>query len=104
MRARSFTRWLARSRIEFEYDPVKSASNKAKHGIDFEEIKALWDDESRLEIDAHYDGEQRSIVIGTMDGRHWSVIVTYREGRVCIISARRSRKSEVILYEQGDID
>jgi uncharacterized DUF497 family protein len=26
----------------FEYDPKKSEANKAKHGIDFEEAKALW--------------------------------------------------------------
>ncbi len=26
----------------FEYDPKKSEANKAKHGIDFEETKALW--------------------------------------------------------------
>lgn len=29
--------------MEFEYDPAKSASNKAKHGVNFEEAKALWD-------------------------------------------------------------
>ena len=28
--------------IEFEYDPVKSASNHDKHGIDFEEAHLLW--------------------------------------------------------------
>jgi uncharacterized protein len=37
-------------------------------------------------------------VIGQIDGKHWSV-VTYREQRVRIISARRSRKEEVALYE-----
>ena len=26
----------------FEYDPVKSARNRAKHGIDFEQAKRLW--------------------------------------------------------------
>ena len=30
---------------EFEFDPAKSQVNKAKHGIDFEEAKALWDTE-----------------------------------------------------------
>jgi uncharacterized DUF497 family protein len=32
-------------------------------------------------------------------GKHWSVVVTYREQRARIISARRSRKEEVALYE-----
>ena len=30
--------------MEFEYDPVKSETNKKKHGIDFEEVQALWFD------------------------------------------------------------
>jgi uncharacterized DUF497 family protein len=28
--------------MKFEYDPGKSAENKRKHGIDFEEAQALW--------------------------------------------------------------
>jgi uncharacterized DUF497 family protein len=28
--------------VEFEFDPRKSESNKAKHGIDFVEAQALW--------------------------------------------------------------
>lgn len=31
--------------------------------------------------------------------KHWSAVVTYREGRVRLISVRRSRKKEVELYE-----
>ena len=30
--------------MRFEYDPDKSAANKAKHRLDFEEAQALWDD------------------------------------------------------------
>lgn len=28
--------------MKFEYDSDKSARNKIKHGIDFEEAQALW--------------------------------------------------------------
>jgi uncharacterized protein len=28
----------------FEYDPNKSAENKRKHGIDFEDAQRLWAD------------------------------------------------------------
>jgi len=38
--------------MNFEYDPSKSVGNKDKHGIDFEEAKALWDDYNRLEVPA----------------------------------------------------
>ena len=36
--------------MEFEFDPQKSESNKKKHGIDFNEAQALWDDPEVIEI------------------------------------------------------
>jgi len=36
--------------MEFEFDPKKSGSNKQKHGIDFYEAQALWDDPDLIEI------------------------------------------------------
>jgi len=53
----------------------------------------------RIEIPAWTEDEPRWLVVGQIDGKHWSVVVTYREDRVRIISARRSRKEEVALYE-----
>lgn len=83
----------------FEFDQRKSASNKAKHGIDFVEGQALFEDEKRLEIPARTEDEPRYLVIGVVDGKHWSAVVTYREGRTRIISVRRSREEEVGWYE-----
>jgi len=85
--------------VEFEVDPAKSASNLEKHGIDFTAAQALWQDVMRVEIPARTVDEARWLVIGEIGGKHWSVVVTYREQRVRIISARRSRKEEVALYE-----
>jgi uncharacterized protein len=81
--------------VEFEFD----AANLEKHGIDFTLSQQLWQDVARVEIPARTTDEPRWLVIGRIDGRHWSVVVTYRQGRVRIISARRSRKEEVALYE-----
>jgi uncharacterized DUF497 family protein len=86
-------------RMEFEFDPAKSASNLEKHGIDFDGVQAIWQDLMRTEIPARTTDEPRWLVVGQIDGKHWSVVVTYREQRVRIISARRSRKEEVALYE-----
>jgi uncharacterized DUF497 family protein len=85
--------------VEFEFDPAKSAANLEKHGIDFTQAQQLWQDVTRVEIPARTTDEPRSLVIGRTDGKHWSVVVTYRQGRARIISARRSRKEEVALYE-----
>ena len=85
--------------MELESDPVTSASNLEKHGIDFIAVQALWDDPMRVEIPARTVDEPRWLVIGQIAGRHWSAVVTYREERVRVISARRSRMEETALYE-----
>ena len=36
--------------VEFEWDPAKSASNKRKHGIDFEQAQAIWEDPGRVRL------------------------------------------------------
>jgi len=85
--------------MEFEFDPKKSDSNKQKHGLDFHEARALWDDPDLLEIPVQTIDEPRYLVIGTIEGKHWSGIITYRGDKVRIISVRRSRKEEVEIYE-----
>jgi uncharacterized protein len=85
--------------MEFEFDPEKSAGNKAKHGIDFQEAQALWQDLDLLEIPVKTSDEERFLVVGIIDGKHWSGVITYRSGKIRIISVRRSRKEEVKLYE-----
>jgi uncharacterized DUF497 family protein len=85
--------------MEFEFDEAKSLANKAKHGIDFVEIQALWLDEIRVEIPARTQDEPRFIVIGRISDIHWSAVLSYREGRTRLISVRRSRAEEVAIYE-----
>jgi uncharacterized DUF497 family protein len=43
--------------------------------------------------------EPRYLVIGQIGGKHWSAVITYREQNIRIISVRRSRDEEVMLYE-----
>ena len=85
--------------MEFEFDPRKSAANKRKHGIDFVEAQALWDDPDLIEIPARTQDEARFLVVGKIVEKHWSGVITYRDNRVRIISVRRSRKEEVEIYE-----
>jgi len=85
--------------MEFEFDPRKSAANKRKHGIDFVEAQALWDDEDLIEIPACTADEARFLVIGMIANKQWSGVITYRDDNIRIISVRRSRKEEVVIYE-----
>jgi uncharacterized DUF497 family protein len=85
--------------MNFEYDSAKSEHNKEKHGIDFKQAQALWEDMDLLEIPAENIDEPRVMVIGKIADKHWSGIITYRADRIRIISVRRARKEEVALYE-----
>jgi uncharacterized protein len=83
----------------FEFNEAKSRANKAKHGIDFVEAQALWQDDNLLRIGARLEDEQRFVMIGLIGGKHWSAVVTYRASAVRLISVRRSRAREVQAYE-----
>jgi uncharacterized DUF497 family protein len=86
----------------FEYDPEKSAENKRKHGLDFEEATALWNDAALVEIPARVSDEPRWVVIGKLEEKHWSAVVTRRGENIRLISVRRSRDEEVAIYEGED--
>ena len=86
-------------KYEFEFDENKSKINKKKHGIDFIEIQLLWNDPDYVEIPARTEDELRNLIIGRIENTIWSVVVTYRGNKTRIISARRSREKEMIIYE-----
>lgn len=83
----------------FEFDPKKSKSNLEKHGIDFLAAQDIWLDADFVELQAKSSDEPRSLVIGKIGEKHWSAIITFRLENIRIISVRRSRASEVALYE-----
>ena len=83
----------------FEFNEAKSLSNRSKHGIDFVEAQELWNDTMLLEIPAKTEDEPRHLVIGRINGKHWSAVITYRGLNIRLISIRRSRIEEVVLYE-----
>ncbi|WP_172136299.1 BrnT family toxin [Adlercreutzia sp. ZJ473] len=86
--------------MAFEYDPNKSAANKEKHGIDFEEAQGLWDDEWRMATAVQYRGERRELLIAHYAGSCWTAIYTMRGERIRIISVRRATQKEVAYYDR----
>ena len=85
--------------IEFEYDPGKSAANRLKHGISLEEVQKLWL-VSRIIIQAHSVDEPRYMVIGRLEDKFYSCVFTMRGSVIRLISARRSRKEEELIYHE----
>jgi uncharacterized protein len=85
--------------VEFEFDPQKSAINKAKHGIDFIEARALWKSK-HVRLGAKDALEKRYMILGKIHREHWSAIITYRGATIRIISVRKSTPTEIATYEK----
>ena len=84
--------------MDFEYDPIKSCSNKDKHGINFEEATLLWKDPKQIIVPARTVNEERFALIGEYRERIWTAIFTVRDDKIRIISVRRARDGEAKGY------
>ena len=95
--------------IEFAWDEVKNRSNRAKHGLGFEQAVAVFDDPFRqMRQDRTEGGEMRWQTIGSI-GAFRIVLVAHTifdldlDREVYrLISARRATKKEVRDYERGN--
>ncbi|MDR1634539.1 MAG: BrnT family toxin [Bifidobacteriaceae bacterium] len=90
--------------LEFEWDPAKSAANKVKHGVDFEEAKVIWQDPKRAVIKSKHEGEPRQLVIAPLNGRMRTAIITMRGNVIRIISVRRSWNRGEAYYARRGLD
>jgi uncharacterized DUF497 family protein len=86
--------------LKFEFDENKSASNREKHGIDFEEAKVLWNDKDKIILDSAFKEEPRSVLIASLSGKIFVAVYTLRSDAIRIISVRRAHVKEAQLYEQ----
>ena len=86
--------------MNFEWDDEKSQRTLAERGIDFASIVKVWNDDDAIEITARSDTEPRWAKIGKFEEIIYVVIFTRRNSRIRIISARRARPNEEIIYGQ----
>jgi uncharacterized DUF497 family protein len=82
-----------------EWNEEKAASNRRKHGIDFDEAIAIFYGTSLLRR-SDRDTEERWLAIGETEGRVVTVVFTWRGDALRIISARRARRNERRTYYQ----
>ena len=91
--------------MSFEWDRKKATDNSAKHGVSFDEARAVFDDDLFLVFaDPDHSGEEdRFLIMGqTKDGRLLVVAYTGREDVIRIISAREATPRERRFYaEEG---
>ena len=85
----------------FEYDSRKSKVNAKKHGISFEETYHLWNDPYLIRVRAkNVEGEERFAYIGLIEDNYWTAIATIRNDKIRLISCRRARKNEKVIYDE----
>ncbi len=87
--------------MRFEFDQAKNEINKAKHGVSFEQIQALWTVYGIEYSLGMVNGEFRYMRIGKLRETYYSVVYSYRRGSdVRLISARQASPREISQYEQ----
>lgn len=90
------------SHLEFEWSPVKAASNVKKHGVSFEEARTAFEDEEALLIPdpEHSVGEERFVLLGVSAASRLVVVIHCERGPdvIRIISARKADRTERATY------
>ena len=85
--------------MEFEWDENKRLSNLRKHGIDFRDVRFVFDGDTVMVNDDRDDyGENRFITFGLLQGRVVAIVHTDRQNCTRIISARKASKYEQQLF------
>jgi len=90
--------------LKFEWDANKARTNRAKHGISFEEYSSIFGDPLSLTIPdpAHSQVEDRFVTISLSHrGKLLVVVHTERGDNIRIISARSASRRERQTYEKS---
>ena len=81
----------------FEWDPHKDRANVRRHGVDFADAVAVFEDERAITVrdDLTAVDEQRWLTLGRdIRGRILVVAYTWRGQRIRVFSARRATAEE----------
>ncbi len=83
-----------------EFDPVKDAINRSKHGLGLSDFTG-FDDDPLLQIDDRTDyGESRYRAFGRIGGVAHCLVYTVRGDSLRLISFRRAHEKELQRYER----
>jgi uncharacterized DUF497 family protein len=87
--------------MAFEWDAAKNRANLTKHGVDFADAVAVFEDPLALtRADPDARGEPRFVTLGVdAFGRHLVVVYAERGAHIRLISARPASRKERATYE-----
>ncbi len=88
--------------MSFEWDSEKAASNANKHGVEFADAVAVFDDGAAVTIaDEDSEDEERWVTVGVDAFQRLLVVVyTWRGTNIRLISARKATRREQTSYRR----
>ena len=89
--------------MRFDWDDTKAASNRAKHGVSFDEAETVFLDAlARIEEDPDHSAVEQRFLIWGHSALHRLLLVSFSERgeTIRIISARRASREERQKYEE----
>ena len=91
--------------IKFEWDTIKAASNKRKHGVSFEEAQSVFYDEFAVQFfdESNSESEDRFLMLGFSDEARLLIVCHCERDQgntIRIISARKATKNEGSYYQR----
>ena len=85
----------------YEWDSVKNADNRTKHGLDFRDAEQVFEGRCVTFHDRRRDyGEERFITLGQLAGRVVVIAHTRRGDNIRVISMRKGNRREQEAYSQ----
>lgn len=86
--------------MRYSYDQTKKASNLRKHGLNFDDARAVFESGNAVTFeDRRFDyGEVRYLTLGLLGGEVVIITTTETEKTIRIISMRRADKNEQKIY------
>ena len=89
--------------MRLEWDGPKAEANRAKHGISFDKLEAVFTDPLIFRDHSHSEDEDRFVALGNDEkGRLLSVIFTRPDAEtIRIISARKATGRETEIYAES---
>jgi uncharacterized DUF497 family protein len=91
------------SALVFEWNEVKAKANAAKHGVDFEEARTIFNDPQLLTFEDFYhsEHEQRYLSLGiSSSGRLLIAAHTGEDNVIRLINCRPTTRRERRTYEE----
>ena len=89
--------------LEFQWDPIKAASNVSKHGVGFADTATAFADPMSITIPdpLHSQDETRLVLIGRAHSGRLLVVVHVDRGQaIRLISARTATRKERKTHEE----